>query len=26
MYPKHADELQLLDEYHRIDGVEPAPA
>ena len=25
MYPKHPDELRLLDEYHRIDGVEPAP-
>ena len=26
MYPKHPNELQLLDEYHRIDGVEPATA
>ena len=26
MYPKHIGELQLLDEYHRIDGMEPAAA
>ena len=25
MYPKHPDELRLLDEYHHIDGVETAP-
>ena len=24
MYPKHTRELELLDEYHRIDGLEPA--